>query len=137
MAIIEFFEKPGCINNKKQREILEAAGHEIRCRNLLQESWTAETLTPFLRSRVPVEIINGAAPAVKHGALDPMALSFEEALAAMLRDPILIKRPLIAVDGLCLQGFEDERLKPYLGPWPGKEDVITCPNLAATPCDPR
>ncbi|MBP1627758.1 MAG: nitrogenase-associated protein [Holophagaceae bacterium] len=135
MASVVFYEKPGCINNSRQKEILRAAGHELVCRNLLEEGWTRETLTPFFASRDPAMLLNRAAPAVKRGEIDPTGLGYEEALAFMLQDPILIRRPLIAVDGLFLQGFEDPRLKPYLGAWGGGEDLATCPNLAATPCE--
>nr|WP_320133594.1 ArsC/Spx/MgsR family protein [uncultured Holophaga sp.] len=134
MALIDFYEKPGCINNSRQKRILEAAGHQLRCHNLLEEAWTVERLRPFLRSEDPQEILNSTAPAIKRGDLDPTALSFEGALQLMVADPILVRRPLIAVGGLQLQGFDDARLSPYLGTWSGAEDVVTCPNLQTTPC---
>jgi hypothetical protein len=29
MATVHFYEKPGCINNTRQKKILAAAGHEV------------------------------------------------------------------------------------------------------------
>jgi len=135
MADIVFYEKPGCINGEKQKAILLKAGNELQAVNLLTYPWTRETLLPFVGGKMPTAMMNPNAPAVKNGLVNPEHLSFEEAIALMLENPILIKRPLLVVDGLCLQGFGDHRLRPYLGSWDGREDVLTCPNLQAHFCD--
>lgn len=135
MAYIVFFEKPGCINGEKQKALLLQAGNELQAVNLLAHPWTREALLPFVAGKTPMAMMNPNAPAVKIGLVDPQQLSFEEALALMLENPILIKRPLLVVDGLSLQGFDDHRLRPYLGNWDGREDVLTCPNLQAPSCD--
>jgi len=92
---------------------------------------------PFITGKTPVDMMNGTAPALKKGLVDPLRLSFEEALSLMIRDPILIKRPLVNVDDLYIQGFDDRRLLPYLGSWDGREDVVTCPNLQLVSCDTK
>jgi arsenate reductase (glutaredoxin) len=81
--------------------------------------------------------MNHTAPAIKKGQIVPANLQYDEAVALMIEDPILIKRPLIRVDGLAIQGFMDERLAPYLGSWNGREDVVTCPHLQNLSCDER
>lgn len=137
MAEIIFFEKPGCINNEKQKKILRQAGNSLQCEDILAYEWTMVKLLPFLEGKEPYSIINAAAPAVKRGELIPAQLSFSQAIGLMLKDPLLIKRPLIKVDDLYIQGFEDVLLKPYLGNWDGQEDVITCPNLKTISCDEK
>lgn len=137
MADILFFEKPGCINNEKQKKILLAAGHTLQCVDILKYPWNFDRLLPFIKGKKPEQIINHTAPAVKKGKIEPKSLSFSKAMALMIEDPILIKRPLIEVDGLSIQGFESKRLKPYLGTWDGREDVITCPNLQTISCDEK
>lgn len=132
---IEYFEKPGCINGEKQKHILRQAGHTLRCVNILTYPWTEETLLPFIEGKSAIEIMNGTAPAIKNGEIDPAGLSFAEAMRMMSESPILIRRPLIRIDGMHIQGFTDERLLPYLGGWDGLEDVITCPNLQTVSCD--
>ena len=47
MAIVHFYEKPGCINNTRQKALLAAAGHTVQAKNLLTEKWTAERLRAF------------------------------------------------------------------------------------------
>lgn len=135
MADIVFFEKPGCINGEKQKAILRAAGHSLQCIDILRYPWDRETLLEFVDGREPATMMNHTAPAVKRGEIVPAALGFSEAVALMLADPILIKRPLIKVDGMAIQGFTDPRLSPYLGDWDGREDVVTCPNLQTLSCD--
>jgi arsenate reductase-like glutaredoxin family protein len=81
--------------------------------------------------------MNHTAPAIKKGEIVPENLQHDEAVTLMIENPILIKRPLIRVDGMSIQGFTDERLTPYLGAWDGKDDVITCPNLRSISCDER
>lgn len=135
MAEIVFYEKPGCINGEKQKVILRRAGHALRCINILTFPWRPDILMPFVSGKAPETMMNPSAPAIKKGELRAQALSFQEAVELMVGDPILIKRPLIEVDGMKIQGFTDPRLQPYLGTWDGKEDVTTCPNLHAFSCD--
>ncbi|PJC70634.1 MAG: arsenate reductase family protein, partial [Zetaproteobacteria bacterium CG_4_8_14_3_um_filter_59_5] len=47
MALITFYEKPGCINNTRQKKLLKQAGHRLVEMNLLSEPWTAAGLRPY------------------------------------------------------------------------------------------
>ncbi len=135
MACIQFFEKPGCINGEKQKRILIEAGNVLECVNILEHPWTREELAPFFAGKEPSLIMNYTAPAIKKGEIVPAKLQYNEAVSLMIENPILIKRPLIRVDGLSIQGFMDKRLIPYLGSWNGQDDVTTCPNLQTISCD--
>jgi hypothetical protein len=44
----------------------------------------------------------------------PEKLSPELAIAHMLADPLLIRRPLMEAEGRCRAGFEPERLKGWI-----------------------
>ncbi len=135
MADIIFYEKPGCINGEKQKAILLAGGHSLRCLDILNFPWKREKLLAFVMGKNPVEMMNQTAPAIKRGKIVPKQLTFNEAVDMLLLDPILIKRPLIEVDGMAIQGFLDSRLKPYLGDWDDSIDVVTCPSLQGISCD--
>ena len=137
MAFIQFYEKPGCVNGEKQKNILREAGNTLECVNILEHSWSREELALFLSVKDPTLIMNYTAPAIKKGEIIPANLSYDEAVALMIENPLLIKRPLIRVDGMSVQGFTDERLTPYLGSWDGTDDVITCPNLLSISCDDK
>lgn len=114
MDSILFFEKPGCLTNRKQKALLRDAGYELDVRDLLAEPWTTESLQPYLASRPVNEWFNRAAPAVKSGEVEPESLSEEQALSLLLDQHLLIRRPLISFGGQCLVGFDAEALDALL-----------------------
>ena len=115
MAQIDFYEKPGCINNTKQKKILRNAGHEIIEHNLLSEPWTPGRLRAFFASKQVAEWFNRSAPRVKSGDIVPESLDADSALALMIEDPLLIRRPLMATESLYLCGFDADEVTSMLG----------------------
>lgn len=129
MVDVVFYEKPGCRNNTRQKAWLAASGHAVEARNLLTEAWTAATLRPFFGDRPVAEWFNKAAPAVKSGAVDPVAFGEADALAAMIAAPLLIRRPLMAAAGETRAGFDPAAVRAWIGlTEEDKGDVETCPN---------
>jgi nitrogenase-associated protein len=114
MTAVVFYEKPGCATNSRQKQLLRAAGIDLQVRSLLDEPWSAERLQPFFAGRPVVEWFNRAAPAIKSGALDPRQLSGEQAMALLLADPLLIRRPLIQLGAAHLVGFDPAALNALL-----------------------
>ncbi|SEJ79704.1 nitrogenase-associated protein [Pseudomonas linyingensis] len=114
MTAVVFYEKTGCATNSRQKQLLRAAGIDLQVRSLLDEPWSAERLRPFFAGRPVVEWFNRAAPAVKSGAVDPQQLSAEQALALLLAEPLLIRRPLIQWDAAHLLGFDLAALNALL-----------------------
>lgn len=137
-AEVIFYEKPGCLANARQKELLRGLGHRLEVRDLLAELWTAEDLRPFFGQRPVAEWFNPAAPGVKNGAVRPFELGEDQALDLMIADPILIRRPLIEV-GMGIHrerccGFEPgpvlELLVVDLKP---RQDLQSCANSGADP----
>lgn len=95
MTQVLFFEKPGCLSNTRQRSLLASLGHRLQVRNLLAEPWTPERLRPFFGDRPVRDWFNLTAPRVRSGEVLPDDLSERDALALMVDDPLLIRRPLI------------------------------------------
>ena len=115
MAHIIFWEKPGCAGNARQKALLLASGHTLEVRNLLAEPWEAEQLRSFFPGRPVAEWFNRSSPRIKSGELIPEALNENQALALMLADPLLIRRPLMEADGRREAGFEPERVSAWIG----------------------
>ncbi len=115
MAQVTFYEKPGCVNNTRQKALLLAAGHTVEARNLLTEPWTAARLREFFGTRPVAEWFNRSAPAVSAGRVVPEQMDETQALALMVRDPLLIRRPLIEVEGQRSVGFEAQDIMVLLG----------------------
>ncbi|EAZ92883.1 ArsC/Spx/MgsR family protein [Crocosphaera chwakensis] len=130
MANVTFYEKPGCKNNTKQKNLLIAAGHTLEAKSLLTESWTAEKLRPFFGDLSVSLWFNKSAPRIKSGEVLPDNLSEEKALELMIADPLLIRRPLIQVEAVYRVGFDPEIIDAWIGLNPENpvtEDLETCP----------
>jgi nitrogenase-associated protein len=126
MAKIVFYEKPGCANNARQKALLAASGHEVDVRNLLTEAWTAPLLQRFFGAKPVAAWFNPASPRIKSGEIRPDAVSGPDALAMMIADPVLIRRPLMQVGDRCDSGFDSDAVDKWIGLQP-----------RATPVDDR
>lgn len=113
--MLHFYEKPGCINNGKQKTILRKAGVSLVVYDLLTTPWSKETLRPFFGSNPVAEWFNPSAPAVKEKRIKPHECSADEALSAMLKDPLLIRRPLMRQDDWYCSGFDWPCVQQALG----------------------
>jgi nitrogenase-associated protein len=134
MALVTFYEKPGCGTNRKQKAMLAAAGHQVDERNLLTEPWTNERLLAFFGDMPVAGWFNPAAPRVKSGEVDPAGLGADEALALMLAEPLLIRRPLIEAAGQRCDGFDKEPVLSLLGQGEDLDAAQGCSRPAGPPC---
>ncbi|ESA34618.1 nitrogenase-associated protein [Leptolyngbya sp. Heron Island J] len=131
MATVDFYEKPGCIGNAKQKALLQTAGHIVRTHNLLTEAWTPEQLRPFFGTLPVSQWFNPTAPPIKAGAVHPEQVSVDQALALMVKQPILIRRPLLRVKDCYAVGFDLSAVDAWIGLAPSSDltqDVETCPS---------
>ena len=114
MTLVLFYEKPGCTTNARQKKLLNAAGCTLIVQNLLELSMGPEELQSYLEELPVPQWFNPNAPDVKNGLVDPYAFSPETALPLLLGNPILIRRPLISVNGHRMCGFDQKRIEPLL-----------------------
>lgn len=105
MAELVFYEKPGCIGNGMQKSLLSSQGVSYQVRDLLAHAWTAGSLRVFFGDKPVAEWFNSSAPQVKSGEIALQNLSEEGALDLMLQEPILIRRPLLALGDIRQSGF--------------------------------
>lgn len=115
MAKVIFYEKPSCGGNARQKALLLASGHEVEARDLLTAPWTTASLRPFFGSRPLRDWFNSASPRVKSGAIKFGELTPEAALAMMLADPLLIRRPLMQVGDRREAGFDQAEVDDWIG----------------------
>jgi len=139
MATVYFYEKPGCMNNIRQKALLESSGHLVEAINLLEYPWSKEELEKYLGEKTVAECFNPAAPAIKSGEINPLNFTKEEAIAKMIHEPLLIKRPLMRIGSHYLQGFDTTVLKTLISLDPvqdaeevektfKKSDMNSCPH---------
>jgi nitrogenase-associated protein len=139
MTTVLFWEKPGCVNNTRQKRLLEDAGHALEVCNLLTEPWTAETLRPFFGSLPVADWFNRSAPAVKDGSVIPESLDEETAMTLLLGDPLLIRRPLMQVGETRRVGFVPADVAAWIGlnPVASGADLESCPREMSRPFPDR
>lgn len=115
MARVVFYGKPTCGGNARQRARLAASGHAVEARDLFAHPWSRTELLAFLSDLPPAAWFNRSALRVKSGEVDPDALDAEAALALLLADPRLIRRPLLEIEGRHIAGWDEVYLDALIG----------------------
>lgn len=134
MTTLVFYEKPGCIGNDMQKSLLRRQGVRFEVRDLLSEPWSAERLRPFFHDTPVARWFNASARKVKSGEIAVDALDEAEALALMIGEPILIRRPLLELGTLRQSGFVPGPVLDALGvSLDASENLQDCPMDASAP----
>lgn len=110
MAKILFFEKTGCKNNTKQKQILEYNGHEVVPIDIINYAWTKSELLDFFNEIEPKNWFNLNAPSITNGLVNPIDFDKDSAIEALLNEHILIKRPLLIIGNSKLVGFNIDEI---------------------------
>jgi nitrogenase-associated protein len=131
--VVVFYEKKGCGGNARQKELLKKAGVEFEVKDILNTIWTKELLEGFFEGLSVENIFNMSALKIKNNALDIAVLSKEESIELMLKEPILIKRPLLEINQTKLCGFDIDKINALLHiAMPKPKDINEC--KSNTPC---
>lgn len=103
----EFIQKPSCTTCRKARKYMERRGFELHFRNLDKERLTAAELERLIGRRDHEDFLNPRNELYrrKHMGEDPP--SRREAIRLMVRDPNLIRRPVIVAGGRVVVGFDE------------------------------
>ncbi len=115
MAVVVFYEKPGCSGNARQKALLEASGHTVVAKSIVDTPWTRMQLRSFLELLPVAQWFNPNAPMVKSGEIVPADFDEATALGLFQADPILIRRPLLEVDGVRRAGFDVAAINDWIG----------------------
>ncbi len=87
---------------------------ELDERDYARQPLNAAELKELFKRRDPRDFLNPKSPAFKAMKLAGKALSADQALALMAKEPNLIKRPLVVAGGEIIAGFDRERLRSLL-----------------------
>lgn len=112
MTVVHFYEKPGCLTNTKQKQWLVSAGLMLIVHDLLQEPWkeNRQKLRTFFGTMPVKDWFNPSAPDIKSGLVNPENLDEQQAIELMVKQPLLIRRPLIEIEDKFYAGFDSDRL---------------------------
>jgi nitrogenase-associated protein len=95
----------------------------------LTETWQAERLRAFFGVLPVRDWFNYSAPAIKLGEIEPDTLTEQEALALILENPLLIRRPLMQVGDDVMVGFDQKAVDN----WIGLQKIETTADLESCP----
>lgn len=109
-----FFEKSGCGGNARQKELLKKHNITFEVRDLLNTKWSYEDLVGYFDGLEIVDMFNSFAPQVRDREIDITKLSKDEAINLMIKNPILIKRPLMQINGVKICGFDIDKINQLL-----------------------
>ncbi|CAA7613347.1 Uncharacterized 15.7 kDa protein in draG 3'region [Magnetospirillum sp. LM-5] len=115
MAHVIFFEKPGCGGNARQKKALSDSGHSLDVRDLLTHPWTSIELASFMTGLPTAQWFNRASPRVKSGEIVPELISASQAMALLLADPLLIRRPLMQAGDTRMVGWDEAKVAAWIG----------------------
>lgn len=105
-------------------------GYTLQVYDIFSTHWTDSMLLEFLGDKPVCEWFNYTAPRIKNGEINPHVLSRDEAIAEMIADNFLIKRPLIEANGEFCSGFDNPLVEKLLK---GTDisGVLSCPHQAS------
>lgn len=129
MEII-FYEKPGCAGNAKQKQLLDRNGISYTTKSILSNPWSKEELLSYFEGLSIEDIYNPFAPQIKSGEIKPQLLNKDGLVTLMLQEPILIKRPLLNIDGNKICGFDLEKINTLFG-----KDISSTTSLSTCQSD--
>ncbi|MDD5359661.1 MAG: arsenate reductase family protein [Sulfurovaceae bacterium] len=126
---ILFYEKTGCMGNAKQKKLLGDYGIGFKTLSLLDTRWSFESLSDFFDGLTKDEIINPFAPSEELEKIDLKTMSKDELITHMVKNPILIKRPLISIGEVKICGFDIPKINSALNLHICEKLTInSCPN---------
>ena len=108
--VVTFFEKKGCSTNAKQKKILSELGLSLNIVDLLSYPFTKQELKELFNHLPVAQWFNKNAPKIKSGDINPHDMDELTALNLILKEPILIHRPLIMMRGKRMVGFDLETI---------------------------
>jgi arsenate reductase len=89
-------------------------GAELDERDYAKTALGAAELRDLFADRDPRDFLNPRSPAFKAMGLVGRTLSREQAIALMVKEPNLLKRPIVVVGTEIIAGFDRERLRAAL-----------------------
>ena len=138
MATVHFYEKPGCLSHVEQKRLLTYSGHELIVYDLIRYPWAdhTEKLRSFFGDLPITDWFNPNAPEIKNVTVIPATLSEKQTIELMVRKPLLIRRPLLEIEGRRFVGFDEAQLLQWLNGTIG-QDLESCRNHLKQPaCRP-
>ncbi len=107
---IKMYVKPNCKTCKKARQALEDRGYDIQTVNMIDDPPPRSLLETHIDAKDVKAYLNTRCQTYKTHDLKNDPPTKKGAIELMMRDPELIKRPVIVKDKKVLFGFDEDSL---------------------------
>ncbi len=107
---VKFYYKPGCRTCKKAKEALERRGFELQLIDMIEDPPPRSLLETHIDAKDVKSYLNTHCQTYRTHDLRNDPPTKKGAIELMMRDPELIKRPVIVKDKMVLFGFDPEKI---------------------------
>jgi len=114
MGEIVLYAKKSCAQCKKAIAFLNKKGVTYQVKDIVQEPPPRSLLEKVIKAENIYASLNQRSTTYKENHLGKRRTTKNEAIRLMLKDPNLIKRPLIIRDNKAYQGFEEKTLLDFV-----------------------
>lgn len=114
MGEITIYAKKSCSQCKKAMAFLDKKGVAYQLKDIVHEPPPRSLLEKVIRAENIYASLNQKSITYRENSLGKRRTTKNEAIRLMLKDPNLIKRPLIIKDNKAYQGFEEESLLNFV-----------------------
>lgn len=114
MGEILLYAKKSCSQCKRAIAFLNKKGVQYQLKDIVHEPPPRSLLEKVIRAENIYASLNQKSTTYKDNQLGKRRTTKNEAIRLMLKDPNLIKRPLIIKDNKAYQGFEEDSLMTFV-----------------------
>lgn len=114
MSDIVLYAKKSCTQCKKAISFLNRKGINYQVKDIVHEPPPRSLLEKVIKAENIYASLNQKSVTYKENQLGKRRTTKNEAIRLMLKDPNLIKRPLIIKDNKAYQGFEEKTLLDFV-----------------------
>jgi regulatory protein spx len=104
---ITFLHKPTCTTCRKASEFMEERGYHLNYRDLIKDRLSATELQKLIGKKDPEDFLNPRSEVFQKEKLKDNPPSRREAIRLMVKNPDLIRRPVIVAGGRVVIGYDE------------------------------
>lgn len=114
MGEVVIYAKKSCQQCKKAIAFLDKKGVEYQLKDIVHEPPPRSLLEKVIKAENIYASLNQRSTTYRENSLGKRRTTKNEAIRLMLKDPNLIRRPLIIKDNKAYQGFEEDTLMDFV-----------------------
>jgi arsenate reductase len=104
---VQFMQKPSCTTCRKAKKFLEKRGFQLYFRDLTKDRLSSTELEKLIGKRDYTDFLNTRNETFRRKKMKDNPPSRREAIRMMVKEPNLIRRPVVVAGGRVVVGFDE------------------------------